>query len=100
MLRCELPEEPSADDPNAVRMVLKLPHGKRLERRFLNSQSLKYLYYFAFCHEECPDDFHIITNFPRRTLMCEPTDDNPEPPSFQDSGLGKNEMLFVQDNDA
>ena len=60
----------------------------------------QFLHYFAFCHEECPDDFHIVTNFPRRTLPCEPTDDNEEPISFSECGLGKNEMVFVQDNEA
>ena len=60
----------------------------------------QYLHHFAFCHEECPDDFHIVTNFPRRTLPCEPTEDGQEPISFAECGLGKNEMVFVQDNEA
>lgn len=99
-LRSEIPEEPPKDHSDAIKIVLKLPHGSRIERRFLRAQSLKYLYYFAFCHEDCPDDFRIITNFPKRTLPCEPTDDNPEPISFAECGLGKNEMVFVQDNEA
>lgn len=60
----------------------------------------QFLYYFAFCHEDCPDDFHVVTNFPRRTLPCEPSKNGPDPPSFEEAGLGKNEMLFVQDNEA
>lgn len=99
-LKNEIPEEPNVNDPDTIRIVLKLPHGARVERRFLKTQSLKYLYYFAFCHEDCPDDFHIVTNFPRRTLPCEPLDGEPEPPTFAEAGLGKNEMLFVQDNEA
>lgn len=99
-LRKQIPEEPPADHPDAIRIVLKLPHGTRIERRFLRTQSLKYLHHFAFCHEECPDDFHIVTNFPRRTLPCEPTEDGQEPISFAECGLGKNEMVFVQDNEA
>lgn len=39
-LRDELPQEPLADDPDAVRVLLKLPNGTRLERRFLKSHSL------------------------------------------------------------
>ncbi|KAJ8322057.1 hypothetical protein KUTeg_000528 [Tegillarca granosa] len=66
----------------------------------LRADQEKFLHYFAFCHEECPDDFHIVTNFPRKTLPCEPTDEMTEPPSFEEAGLGKNEMLFVQDNEA
>lgn len=60
----------------------------------------QYLYYFVFCHAECPDDFHIVTNFPRKQLPCQPDDSNPEPPTFEEVGLGKSEMLFVQDNEA
>ncbi|KAH3712656.1 hypothetical protein DPMN_072409 [Dreissena polymorpha] len=99
-LRQEIPAEPDDSDPDAIRVVLKLPHGTRIERRFRKTESLKYLYYFTFCHEDCPDDFHIVTNFPRKTLPCEPTSENPEPISFEKFGLGKNEMLFVQDNEA
>nr|WMH04084.1 ubiquitin regulatory X domain containing protein 8 [Sinonovacula constricta] len=99
-LRCDIPEEPPADSPDCVAVVLKLPDGTRIGRRFLKTQSLKYLYYFTFCHEKCPDDFHIVTNFPRRTLPCEPTDETPEPITFEEAQLGKNELLFVQDNEA
>ncbi|XP_064597373.1 FAS-associated factor 2-like [Liolophura sinensis] len=99
-LKTGIPAEPPSDDPEAIRILLKLPSGTRLERRFRKSQSLKYLYYFVFCHAECPDDFHIVTNFPRKQLPCQPDDANPEPPTFEEVGLGKSEMLFVQDNEA
>ena len=33
-MRDELPPEPMPDDPDAVRILLKLPNGCRLERRF------------------------------------------------------------------
>lgn len=36
-----MPEEPMPDEPDAVRLLLKLPNGTRLERRFLKGQSLK-----------------------------------------------------------
>ncbi|KAK3088816.1 hypothetical protein FSP39_024113 [Pinctada imbricata] len=99
-LKREIPPEPNGSDPDVIKVVLKLPHGSRVERKFNKHQSLKYLYYFTFCHEDCPDDFHIVTNFPRRTLPCEPSEDNQEPISFAEAGLGKNEMLFVQDNES
>uniref|UniRef100_A0A8W8NFW0 UBX domain-containing protein n=1 Tax=Magallana gigas TaxID=29159 RepID=A0A8W8NFW0_MAGGI len=99
-LKIEIPEKPAVDDPDVIRIVLKLPHGSRNEKIFLKNQSLKFLYDFAFCHEDCPDDFHVVTNFPRRTLPCEPSKNGPDPPSFEEAGLGKNEMLFVQDNEA
>ena len=37
----EIPDEPPVNEPTAVRIVIKLPEGQRLERRFHKSQSLK-----------------------------------------------------------
>ncbi|XP_035828542.1 FAS-associated factor 2 [Aplysia californica] len=96
----ELPGEPEPEHANAIRILLKTPNGRRIERRFLRDQSLKYLYLYVFCHKDCPDDFQIVTNFPRKTLPCEPVDGQPDPPTFEEVGLGKSEMLFVHDNEA
>lgn len=96
-LASEIPDEPSADEPEAVRIVIKLPEGQRLERRFFKHQSLKYLYYYVFCHPDSPDEFDITTNFPRKVLCCKPEDN---PPTFQEAGLGKSTMLFVNDLEA
>ena len=43
-LASEIPDEPSVNDPQAVRIVIKLPGGQRLERRFQKCQSLKVSY--------------------------------------------------------
>lgn len=93
----EIPDEPAKDDAEAVRVLIKLPGGQRLERRFLKSDSLKCLYYYVFCHPDSPDEFDITTNFPKKVLKCKPED---EPSSFQESGLGRSEMLFVNDLEA
>ncbi|ESO84463.1 hypothetical protein LOTGIDRAFT_132197 [Lottia gigantea] len=98
-MRSQLPNEPD-DDSNSIRLLLKTPSGKRIERKFHKSDSMKHLHDYVFCHEECPDDFQIVTNFPRRTLPCAPSENNPNPPSFEEFGLGKTEMLFVHDNEA
>ena len=37
----EIPNEPPVNEPTAVRIVIKLPGGQRLERRFYKSQSCK-----------------------------------------------------------
>lgn len=37
----EIPPEPDVDDPTAIRILLKAPNGKRLERRFSSHQSSK-----------------------------------------------------------
>jgi FAS-associated factor 2 len=95
-----LPPEPEAEHPDSIRIMLKIPNGSRIERRFLRTHSIKWLFYYVFCHKDCPDDFQIVTNFPKRTLPCEPTDEEKDPPSFEEIGLGKSEMLFVHDNQA
>lgn len=141
-MRDSIPAEPDANDPSAIKILLKLPNGTRLERHFLKTHSLKvgdwtdssddetfccndewsplccaalaglctytvymcvlfqHLYNYVFVHESAPDDFQIVTNFPRKVLPCMPTDEAPEPPSFEDVGLGKAELLFVHDNEA
>lgn len=93
----EIPEEPEVDHPEVVKMLIKLPGGQRLERRFLKSQSLKYLYLFVFCHPDSPDEFDITTNFPKKVLECKP---ELNPPSFEEAGLGQSTMLFVNDLEA
>jgi len=96
----EIPAEPPVGQEDAVRVLIKLPGGQRLERRFLLSHSLKHIYYFVFCHPDSPDQFDIVTNYPKRTLHCKPSPDRPAPPSLKDAGFGKSEMLFVSDLDS
>jgi len=93
----EIPEEPDQSSTEAIRILIKLPEGQRLERRFLSTHSLKHIYYFVFCHPASPDEFDIVTNFPRRTLACKPTPEQPEPPTLGEAGFGRSEMLFVND---
>jgi len=96
----EIPEEPELGGEDTVRVVIKLPGGQRLERRFLLTHSLKHIYYFVFCHPDSPDQFDIVTNFPRRTLPCKPSPALPAPPTLKEAGFGKSEMLFVADLDS
>lgn len=53
-----------------------------------------------FCHDESPDEFEIIANFPRRVLPCVPSPECPEPPSFSEVGLRGSETLYVHDLEA
>lgn len=114
-LASSIPQEPPQNHPDAIRVLIKLPNGTRLERRFVRSVSIKYLVFFIFCHEQSPVAFQVTTNFPRRELPCKPpTVDNQqchlkddktgeytiEPPSFAELDLGKSEMIFVHDLEA
>ena len=91
----EIPEEPDVNHPEAVRVLIKLPDGRRLERRFLLTHSLKHIYYYVLCHPDSPDKFEIGTNYPRRILPCKPSPKNPCPPSLKEVGFRKSEMLFL-----
>jgi len=93
-LRRRIPEEPETSDPSAVRVVIKLPGGQRMERRFLLSHSLQHIYYFVFCHPDSPNEFEIVSNYPKRRIACKPTE---EPISLAAAGFSKSEMLFVND---
>jgi len=99
-LASEIPEEPELAREDTVRVLIKLPGGQRLERRFLLSHSLKHVYYFVFCHPDSPDEFDLVANYPRRILPCKPSTAVPLPPSLKEAGFGKSEMLFVSDLDS
>ena len=40
-LASSLPAEPQSNDPQAVRIVVRLPHGERMDRLFLKTDRLK-----------------------------------------------------------
>uniref|UniRef100_A0A8D9B6C5 FAS-associated factor 2-B n=1 Tax=Cacopsylla melanoneura TaxID=428564 RepID=A0A8D9B6C5_9HEMI len=92
-----VPEEPAPDDSEAVRIVFKMPNGKRLERRFLNTNTVNDVYIFIFCHPDSPDFFEIATNFPRKVL-CTDLEDGKHI-SLKTAGLNKGEVLFVNDTE-
>lgn len=45
-LAANVPSEPPLNSPDAISVVFKLPNGLRLERRFLNSHTLKVFIFF------------------------------------------------------
>lgn len=94
----EVPSEPPADSPNSLRIVFKFPDGQRIERRFLNTHSLKDIYNFVFCHPNSPDDFEITTNFPKRILQCNSTEAHQV--TLQQATISNREVLFVNDLNA
>lgn len=95
-----VPKEPEEGTEGVVHIVVKLPQGTRLERRFLKTDSLSSLYYYIFCHPDSPDRFQVTTNFPRQVVPCEPTSTTPVPPTFDQFHLPPRSMLFVSDLDA
>lgn len=95
-----MPSEPDTSHPDAIHVVIKLPNGSRLTRRFLKTHSLEAIFYFVFCHPNAPDSFEITTNFPKRVLQCEPDGPNGKVQTIEDAGLKNREVLFVHDLEA
>jgi len=86
--------EPEREDENALRLLVRLPDGRRLERRFSKSQPLSDLYKFVFAQEDAPDHFEVTSNFPKRTFRCRPAEldvdgDDPEGSEEADVSFGE-----------
>lgn len=97
-LRKQLEEQPQPDasNPLAIKLLIKLPSGRRYERIFLKTDPLSELYKFVFSNEECPKNFEIETNFPRKVVPC--TEETQM--SIQEFGINQSMILFVNDLDA
>ncbi|KAK9842580.1 hypothetical protein WJX81_007176 [Elliptochloris bilobata] len=90
-----LPPEPPAGDPSAVDVMVRLPHGMRVSRRFLSGAPLAAL--FAWMDTELADPalppgaFRLVTQFPRRVL------EHAAPGTLADAGLSqRQEAVFVE----
>jgi FAS-associated factor 2 len=88
--------QPDATNPSSVKLIVKLPTGTRTERVFLRTDPLSELYKFVFSNEECPINFEIVTNFPRKLIEC--SEDTTL--SIQEFGINQSMLLFVNDLDA
>ncbi|KAH6919579.1 hypothetical protein HPB50_029433 [Hyalomma asiaticum] len=94
-LEDHIPDEPSPGDPDSIRLDIEMPSGTWLRRRFLRSQSLKYLYSYICRQEGAPTNFEVYRDFPRQLLPCQSTLQCPEPPSFDDLELHDKEEVIV-----
>lgn len=93
-----LPPEPEAGDLTAMQVLLRMPSGHRLERRFRNTDKLQSVYDFAYTDEsgQLPKAFTLVTNFPRKELVTA----SDGGPLLHELDLGKRCALFVQDDAA
>nr|CAG4637979.1 EOG090X0B12 [Chydorus sphaericus] len=94
-----VPQEPSHDSDGICRILVRLPSGQKLERRFHRTiHTLKDLYYFILSHPDSPYQFEMATSFPKKTLQWDPRSDIH--PTLAEVGLGASEALLVLDLDA
>nr|CAG4648812.1 EOG090X0B12 [Polyphemus pediculus] len=94
-----VPDEPSPDESGLCRILVRLPKGQKLERRFHRTiNTLRDLYYFILAHPDSPYEFEMATSFPKRTLPWQPGLESY--PTLAEVGLGASEALLVLDLDA
>ncbi|CAG9564728.1 unnamed protein product [Danaus chrysippus] len=91
-MAANLPEEP-ASGSSAVALLIRLPCGERLTRRFYLVNTTQDLYNFVFSHPQSPEEFEITTNFPKRVIARGPS-------TLTDVGLKDRDVLFVNDTNA
>lgn len=95
----KLPDEPSKDDPNATLIVFRYPDGeKRIERRFLKTNTVQTLYDFVLTlgrdiyTETEYDKFSLIQPFPFKAY----TDMNK---TLEEEKLVPNAVLQIKEED-
>ncbi|XP_034834859.1 FAS-associated factor 2 [Maniola hyperantus] len=88
----KLPSEPLAGK-DAVALLIRLPGGERLTRRFLLANTTQDLYDFVFSHPQSPEEFEITTNFPKRVILRGTS-------NLLEAGLKDRDVLFVNDVNA
>lgn len=88
-----LPPEPETGATDSTKVLLRLPDGRRLERRFAQTDSLQVLYDYVFCSDESLQKFVLVSSYPRKELRIEPSSTIP---TLEEAGLIPSASLFVQ----
>ncbi|XWS61826.1 hypothetical protein CRYUN_Cryun07bG0158500 [Craigia yunnanensis] len=88
-----LPQEPAADEENAVTLLVRMPDGSRRGRRFLKSDRLLSLYDFIDIGRGVkPGSYRLVRPYPRRAFS-----DGESSLTLNELGLtSKQEALFLE----
>ncbi|XP_010540613.1 PREDICTED: plant UBX domain-containing protein 8 isoform X2 [Tarenaya hassleriana] len=88
-----LPREPPADEENAMTLLVRMPDGTRLGRRFLKSDKLQSLFDFIDIGRVVkPGTYRLVRPYPRR-----PFSEGESESTLNDLGLtSKQEALFLE----
>jgi len=86
--RESLPPEPPSGE--GVQVLIKLPSGARLNRRFLGVHKFQDVYNFVDVNQNEiePDSYQLVSNFPRRTF-------SERQQTLQEASLGSQALLLV-----
>ncbi|XP_024018229.1 plant UBX domain-containing protein 9 isoform X2 [Morus notabilis] len=70
--KASLAWEPASDDENAVTLLVRMPNGSRLGRRFLKSDKLKLLFDFIDINGAVePGSYRVVRSYPRRAFTVD-----------------------------
>jgi len=88
-----LPQEPAADDENAVTLLVRMPDGSRHGRRFLKSDKLQLLFDFIDVGRLVkPGTYRVVRPYPRHAFGIADSS-----LTFRELGLtSKQEALFLE----
>jgi hypothetical protein len=94
---------------NVVRVSVRFPCGSKFDRRFGATDSLEILFNTVIAHEKCPEDFSLLSSYPRKELTCAPvwykefgtvTPYSGRIPTFKEAELDSSVVVLVKDNQA
>ncbi|KAL4617615.1 UBX domain-containing protein 8 isoform X1 [Arapaima gigas] len=88
-----LPDEPPESDEGVVRVVLRCPSGRTIQRKFLKSHSSQVLLDWMQKSGFPPALYTLCTSYPRRAL------DAGEELSLEDAGIDTHTVLNVEEKD-
>ncbi|KAL2547358.1 Plant UBX domain-containing protein 8 [Forsythia ovata] len=87
-----LPQEPTPDDDNAVTLLVRMPDGSRMGRRFLKSDKLQYLFDFIDVGRVVkPGTYRLVRPYPRRAFS-----DGESTSTLNELGLTSKQEVFLK----
>ena len=89
------PEEPPAGGEDVTKILIRLPDGSRVQRRFLNHDKIRVVYDFVGSLEaNTALNYKLVSNFPRRVF-----DESTFSQTLLEAGLSPQGSLFLQSED-
>ncbi|CAD5122402.1 DgyrCDS10831 [Dimorphilus gyrociliatus] len=98
------PEPTNSED--SIKVILKLPEGPRIERKFDKKHNLSELHDFVLSRNDMPDSFELLTNFPTKVILRSENAENCneyerlKSITFEEAQITGTTLLFVRDLDA
>eukprot|EP01135_Chromosphaera_perkinsii_P007218 Nk52_evm26s745 gene=Nk52_evmTU26s745 len=87
-----LPEEPVKAGPGVTTVVVRLPDGGRLQRRFRNEDKVYHIYDYVHGQDIGIDSFSLSSSYPKREVESSEE-------TLEKAGLTPNIMLFLKNDE-